>query len=375
MTSGIIPSMSVCPWCKAAPFDPNAPCRRCGRRAPPVAAVVPDLDFGPPARDQRGVFDALPAGVSPPSQRERSGPESARAPSGRGGPVAPVPPPARQDVALDVQLGGRGAVFEEDDDAIGGGGGISLELDVRGGALRSRAGALAGQGAGGQAPPSQSYGASPVAATSGGPMPLAPPHTPVAPPPNAAQSFRPLPAAVAERGGQEPPVEAFEAKVLARFGEPPKHFWQAPLYAWRVRQRLGELRADLVERQTQADRAGAALEQGLIALGQRARGTAERAPRYGRTLDGIRTHEQTLRQRDGVLMTEMDAHNKRLAVVDQKMAELQAQLSAAQAEERRLSDELTIAQATVERAEAKLKRLDIELRSAFGPPESRRGGS
>jgi hypothetical protein len=237
-------------------------------------------------------------------------------------------------------------VFEEDEESAAAGQGLSLELDVKGGPpIRGGGGLSSGRPAGHTSQTSM----------------------------NA--SFRPIPAAVHERTPSVAPVEAFEAKVLGAFGEAPKHFWQAPFYAWRVRRRLSELRQDLAERRKQAERGVQALEQALVALGQRARSTAERNTQYGRTLDTLRTHEQTLRQRDTALMTEMDGHNRKLAVIDQKISELQAVVVQAQGEERRLSDELGMAQAAVQRAEAKLKRLDIDLRSAFGPNDPRRGGS
>jgi hypothetical protein len=208
--------------------------------------------------------------------------------------------------------------------------------------------------------------------SAGGSRPQVTP-APSAPPPQ----FAPMPAALAERGPQQPPVEAFEARVLANFGDPPSHWWQTPLYAWRVRQRLTQLRTEVAERERRAERAATAAEQALVALGQRARSTAEKIPAYGRTVDGIRMQEQTLRQKDSALMAETDAHNKKLAMIDAKIGELHTELGVVQAEERRVADELAMAQATVQRAEAKLKRLDIELRSVLGSapdPAQRRGG-
>jgi hypothetical protein len=256
---------------------------------------------------------------------------------------------------------GRGAVFDADDDAFGGGGELSLELDVKPGHGRPIGGGVAPSG-----PPK------PMAAHA-----VAGPRPPVMPPPSPPPQFAPMPAALAERGPLQPPVEAFEARVLANFGDPPRHFWQAPLYAWRVRQRLVELRVQASERERRAERAATAAEQALVALGQRARSTAEKIPAYGRTIDGIRMQEQTLRQRDSALMAETDAHNKKLAMIDAKIGELHTELGVVQAEERRVADELAMVQARVQRAEAKLKRLDIELRSVLGPTGDtghRRGG-
>jgi hypothetical protein len=249
---------------------------------------------------------------------------------------------------------GRGAVFDADDDF--GGGELSLELDVKHGGPSRPKGGLAPSG--------------PPKPMPGGVVTSAVAHAP----PQTAPSFRPMPAAV--RSLPVPhvaPVETFEAKVLGNFGDPPTEFWKTPLYAWRVRQRLKELKHELVERGKSTERATQAAEQALVSLGQRARSTAEKNVQYGRTLDGLRLHEQTLRQRDGALMAEMDGHNKKLAMIDSKIADLQQALGVAQNEERRIDDELQMAQATVQRAEAKLKRLDIELRSVLGPNDPRRG--
>jgi hypothetical protein len=253
---------------------------------------------------------------------------------------------------------GRGAMFEDEEESFGAGGpGLSLELDVKGGPpIRAAMGA-------------SHTSAAPSGMQLGGGAPMGGSMQPQAP------SFRPIPAAVHERHPSVAPVESFEAKMLGNFGDPPQHFWQAPKYAWRVRQRLAELRDALKERRQQAERASKAIDQSLVALGQRARGTAERNPQYGRTLDLLRIHEQTLRQKDSALMGEMDTHNRKLAQIDQKIAELQSVATQMQAEERRIADELAMAQATVQRAEAKLKRLDIDLRSAFGPNDPRKGGA
>ncbi len=348
--------MPVCPWCKAEGFDPSTKCHRCGRlaterislgAAAPArgAPAVPDLDFGVRGRKaiDFGDDDAQPANPLDLKQTDRQRPAPL--------PAASAPPAPRAAPPAPDMGHGRGAVFDPDDDVFGGGS-VSLELDVKpGGPPRSGAGYAA---------PSPAK----VAQPQGPPSLRAPAPAP---------SFRPIAAGVAERYGAEAPIETFEARVLGEFGDPPKHWWQTPLYAWRVRQRLQELRQELAARAKASERAAAALEAALVALGQRARGTAEKNPAYGRTLDVLRLHEQTLRQRDSALMAETDSHNRKLAVTDQKIAELQTQLGIVHAEERRLSDELTMVEATIQRSEAKLKRLDIELRSAFGPNDPRRG--
>jgi hypothetical protein len=350
--------MSVCPRCQAEGFDPNFPCRRCGRGGtgrPGGPSAVPDLDFGalpsPPASGRLVDFEEPPHGSPVAIDAAAARPQAGR--QAVAPPAHTAPPTKPQMAAPDM---GRGAMFDDDEESFGAGGaGLSLELDVKGGPpVRGM-----------MAPQAQS-GAPQMQQQQQMQQQMAPPKQP---------SFRPMPAAVHERHPSVAPIESFEAKMLGNFGDSPAHFWQAPRYAWRVRQRLAELREALKERRQQAERASKAIDQSLIALGQRARGTAERNPQYGRTLDLLRIHEQTLRQKDSALMGEMDTHNRKLVQIDQKITELQAMATQMQAEERRVADELAMAQATVQRAEAKLKRLDIDLRSAFGPNDPRRGGS
>jgi hypothetical protein len=349
---------------------PAAQRRMSGQRpaTPSELAPVPDLDFGGTGAGARSPFAAsrmvdfededtpnLP--IEPqPTRGARPAPQQAPARTGFAPQAGPQPPPPRAMPDM-----GRGAVFDADDEAFGGGGELSLELDVKPGQGRVTSGGLAASG------PPKAMAAHGVGGQ----------YQPITPSVPAAPQFSPLPAALADRGPAHPPVEAFEARVLGNFGDPPSHWWQTPLYAWRVRQRLADLREELAERERRAERATAAAEQALIALGQRARSTAEKIPAYGRTVDGIRLQEQTLRQKDSALMAENDAHNKKLSLIDAKISELHTQLAMVQAEERRVADELAVAQATMQRAEAKLKRLDMELRSILGPaadPGPRRGG-
>lgn len=181
------------------------------------------------------------------------------------------------------------------------------------------------------------------------------------PSPRAAQHLAPPVA-----GAPLAPVDdlAFDAHLLADYGEPPRHWLLSPLYAYRVFKRRRELKAALAGRREEAARAASEAEDALIEFAERARPTSERTPMYGRPLDELRAAEELLRSRDKVLAAEQDAQNARLAQVDARLVNLEAELAQAQSEERAIGLQLSDAQGALGREEARLKRAETELRAA-----------
>ena len=157
---------------------------------------------------------------------------------------------------------------------------------------------------------------------------------------------------------------AFDARLLAEYGVPPRHWLLSPLYAWRVLTRQRELRKVLVRRREEAARAAHELEDALVAFAERSRPLAEKHNEYTRAIDELRGAEDVLRSRDRVLASEQDAQTARLASVDARLDKLEAEVAHAQAEERAIAAELASAQAALARGESKLKRAESELRSA-----------
>ena len=157
---------------------------------------------------------------------------------------------------------------------------------------------------------------------------------------------------------------AFDARLLADFGEPPRHWLLTPLYAWRVMKRQRELRAARVGRSEEARRAADEVEDALVALAERVRPAAEKQSTYVTAIEDLRRAEEVLRSRDRVLATDQDAQNARLAQVDARLSKLESELAQAQAEERAVVAEMGAAQAALGREDAKLKRAEIELRAA-----------
>jgi hypothetical protein len=157
---------------------------------------------------------------------------------------------------------------------------------------------------------------------------------------------------------------AFDARLLADYGDPPTHWVRAPIYAWRVLRRRRELRNGLAGRREEAKRATTEVEDALVAFAERMRSVAEKHGEFARALEELRGTEDVLRSRDRVLASEQDAQTARLAAVDARLAKLEAELAHAQAEERAIAGALASAQAALARGESKLRRAESELRSA-----------
>jgi hypothetical protein len=379
----MLEAMPVCPFCQTDLPMPSLPCRNCGRRMadhPSLAegksySVKPDAPDAPVTRVTRGArAPARPvaaASLSPdlalspqdvpelqlatrhapkppkPAVSSPSGPSSdGRAQPGTASkapslppplPKKPKPPGARAPVTAIPGVGG--AVFDDDDVFAPAGGGAPLELDT---------------GTPPTSAPNQVAPLSaPVRASS-----LAPREGP--------QKELALPAERALQTGPSHELIAgdSEAASLADYGDPPASWWQAPLYAYRVKMRQSELRRHLAERKSDLARARQVEEEAKLAFADRARAVAKNVEAYARPLAAIDTAERLMMDRDGVLSAEMEAHKGRLAVIDERVVGLGAELAEARAEERKLEESLAEAEAIRQRAEAKLKRAEIEIRNA-----------
>jgi len=249
-------------------------------------------------------------------------------PSKRPPKLAPGPTPG-----LAMMPGVGGTVFDEDDDfsAEGGGGGSSaLELDEI------------------RVVPSGSLASAASLATLG-PASLAPP----------VERFR--------RGGFggaiEPTADEREASALADYGDRPERWWQAPLYAYRVKTRQSELRRQLAERRHDLVRAREACEEAKLAFAERARPVAQKVELFANLLSSIAVAERVMLERDTALSAQMEAHDAQLRVIEGRVVQLEAELVDAKSEESRAEEELAAAEAIRQRAEAKMKRVEIEIRN------------
>lgn len=154
-----------------------------------------------------------------------------------------------------------------------------------------------------------------------------------------------------------------DARLLADYGETPKHWLFSPPYAWRVFQRRRAIKRALALRSKEAARATENLEDALVALAERIRPAAEQAPSYMEILEMLSRAERVLRSRDAVLASEHDAQATRLAAIDTRLSKLEAELVSARAEGRDAAATLVSLQGTLAREESNLKRAETELRA------------
>jgi hypothetical protein len=172
-----------------------------------------------------------------------------------------------------------------------------------------------------------------------------------------------------------PPANDLEgdAIALAEYGDAPGTWVTSPLYAWRVLKRQRELKTALAVRTAEAEHAQTALDDALVAFGERARAAAEKHKDYLVPVEELGRAEEQLRSRDRVLAAEQDAQRARLAQVDARVAKAESELAGAQGNERAAATELAGAQGALAREEAKIKRAEVELRNAQQRPGD--GGS
>lgn len=230
---------------------------------------------------------------------------------------------------------------------------------------------LPGYGAGAPAAARGPAAAASAPVLRGAPASIPGPPRALAAPPRAPYGAPPVPGAHAAAGVADLDMDA---RVLADFGEPPRTWILAPLYAWRVLRRQRELRAALVGRRTESEHAATQLDDALVAFTERVRPVAEKHQTYAVALEDLARAEDVLRSRDRVLGAEQDAQKERLSQVDGRMSKLEAELAQAHVEERVAATELSGAQGALAREEAKLKRAEAELKAALARVGGGAGG-
>jgi hypothetical protein len=297
---------------------------------------VPDLDI--PAR--------APKAAAKPAPSAGTGAAAA--------PAAAARRPAAPAVPTDLGLRNLG----DDDDLAAGG--LDLDLDLGNGPPLVR-----GEN-------SASLPKIPKAAEAkGGEGPgadRAPPKEAAAP---AAPTAPSQPLAAPARAGVDP----IEARALSAYGDAPKEIWRTPLYAYRVLRRRPTLKKLVLQKKREADRATGAEEDAMVAFAESIRSKAETLPLYGRVLDEVRGTERVLGERDAVLAAETDAHRHKQAEADAHIAALEGELSQIQMEERAIAGELNEAETLLKRADAHVKRVEIEIRNALAQAEGEPGSA
>jgi DNA repair exonuclease SbcCD ATPase subunit len=184
--------------------------------------------------------------------------------------------------------------------------------------------------------------------------------------------------ALSQRPSKKPKDDDARAAAarLGDYGDAPTEWWMAPVYAYRVKMRQLELRRELATKKAALDTARGAADDVLVALAQRGRKHVEHNDEYAKLLQTLKAAEAGLRERDSALAAETDAHGQKTAGIDEQIGHVEAELAALRADEKTAVEHFERLDAVRQRADAKAKRIEIELRAAIakaGPPPSKSG--
>lgn len=319
--------MSVCPWCKESVASSSGPCPQCGKDPadhPSVAAAG---------------FNSL----DPFDQLETTGNELS------------LDSQPHRPLSTDAQMSyGSGSLNDDfgDDEDLPPGASFQLEL-----------------GAGPQRAP---LAPQPPAA----PPPATPsPGTSVPEPAPKASDDAMSPTSVRARVVPASPVlDPYEIAVFADFGRPPEQLWLCPAYAVRVFTRTRLLRNALHQAQASAAESERQRDDRLAALAEKLKSKLEGDRELGGYLAPLARIEETARERERALSERSAEYSATVARIDQQIAEqediaseLKRSRDAAAAEHDAHSQVLTRAQAQLKRAEIELRNAQQVARAAAGP--------
>ncbi len=162
----------------------------------------------------------------------------------------------------------------------------------------------------------------------------------------------------------ELPIDQVDVEVAADFGDAPRGWLTAPIYAWRVFLRRRELKSKirlaehrLVSLETQRDRALAQFADGL-------RSEIERDPSASRVLQPLYDVEQRVGERTEAFAAVEQEFEQKCAALDQADIDLQVEQEGLRQHIGALDREASKVREQYKRVEVGFKRLHIELRSA-----------
>jgi hypothetical protein len=188
----------------------------------------------------------------------------------------------------------------------------------------------------------------------------------------------PSPAEPAWPSGRAPDAETLtidpvEVVVLAEYGPAPSSAHLAPAYAYRVFTRQRELKQRLGLLSVERDRAQAEREATLAELARTVRPAAEQVDAFKRFFAPLVELEEIASQRGQALSSvnaELGAHS---ATFDAELTQLVEQMSAQQKLEQDAARVHAEREQLAQRAEAKLKRVHIEIRAVTHVAEQKLG--
>lgn len=183
---------------------------------------------------------------------------------------------------------------------------------------------------------------------------------------------------VAPQTGQAPDptqlnIDPAEIAILADYGEVPSAAQLTPMYALRVFTRQRELKHELVRIAAESARAESERQSTLAELTRAVRPQAEQIEQFRRLFAPLVELEQVASQRGQALSSISDEVSARSSALDGELADLGARIQAEVEREAAAQRAVDERNAASKRADAKLKRVNIEIRNVLSAAEQKLG--
>lgn len=168
-------------------------------------------------------------------------------------------------------------------------------------------------------------------------------------------------------------LDPAELSLLARYGEPPTNALLTPAYAYRVFTRQRELKAELLPLERELRHADLARDHALAELARAVRPEAERVEQLKRLLGPLHEIEQIAASRGQALNAANAELTQQSNAIEGELGSIAEQLELALAAERDAQRAYDGESEIFRRAEAKLKRVQIEIRGVTQRAEQKLG--
>jgi hypothetical protein len=150
--------------------------------------------------------------------------------------------------------------------------------------------------------------------------------------------------------------------ALADYGPAPERWFETPLYALRVRQRRAALMARLRELVPALAQAEEEYERALEGVAIALRPTAENDERYADLFDNVKVYDEQIAERDQVVSSLNTRYGQQIVALGGEEREADARVTERRALEQAARAELDEVERSHGRADARVKRLHIEMR-------------
>ncbi|HEY4107101.1 MAG TPA: hypothetical protein VGM44_24545 [Polyangiaceae bacterium] len=168
-------------------------------------------------------------------------------------------------------------------------------------------------------------------------------------------------------------IDPVEVALLAGYGAAPTSPQLTPIYAYRVFARQRELRRALIALDAEYTRAELERETTLAELGRALLPELEQREQFRRLLAPLKELERTANQRGKALSSVSSELNEQAGAIDAELAQIAARITSELTQEREAQRGHEQRLEAAHRAEAKLKRVQIEIRSVTQLAERKLG--